>query len=145
MQLTCLQCGHRFDGTISKDELGWHSCCPSCKGSFDVDVPEGRIIMAFTTAGIDPEDHYRFFREEMDGILSYYAFDSRKEFLEKWAEKVENPDGMWYWLIENGELITYGGLFHSDIELICDAWGIDYDPDTAHFHELLEAAYASCA
>lgn len=38
MKLKCLQCEHEFDGSISKDELGWHSSCPECGGSFDVDT-----------------------------------------------------------------------------------------------------------
>ena len=40
MKLTCLQCGNEFEGTVSKDDLGWHSVCPECGSSFDVDVPE---------------------------------------------------------------------------------------------------------
>ena len=37
--LTCLHCESVFEGTISLDELGWHSLCPWCGCSFDVDVP----------------------------------------------------------------------------------------------------------
>ena len=40
MKLNCLHCGHEFDGTISKDELGWHSYCEECNTSFDVDIEE---------------------------------------------------------------------------------------------------------
>lgn len=40
MKLRCLQCEYEFEGTVEKDELGWHSSCPSCGGSFDVDVEE---------------------------------------------------------------------------------------------------------
>lgn len=40
MKLTCLNCWHIFDGDVSLDELGWHSACPECGSSFDVDVPE---------------------------------------------------------------------------------------------------------
>lgn len=39
MKLKCLHCQNEFDGTIEKDDLGWHSSCPKCGGSFDVDVP----------------------------------------------------------------------------------------------------------
>lgn len=38
MKLKCLNCDHEFESTISYDELGWHSSCPECGGSFDVDV-----------------------------------------------------------------------------------------------------------
>ncbi len=36
--LCCLNCGHEFDGTVEYDELGWHSSCPECGGSFDTDI-----------------------------------------------------------------------------------------------------------
>lgn len=42
MKLKCLHCEHEFDGTISYDDLGWHSSCPVCGASFDVDVPDTR-------------------------------------------------------------------------------------------------------
>ena len=35
--LTCLHCEHEFTGTtVESDELGPHSSCPKCGGSFDV-------------------------------------------------------------------------------------------------------------
>jgi len=35
-----LNCGHEFDLTgASYDDLGWHTSCPDCKSSFDVDLP----------------------------------------------------------------------------------------------------------
>lgn len=39
MKLKCLQCEYEFNGTVELDELGWHSSCPKCGGSFDVDKP----------------------------------------------------------------------------------------------------------
>lgn len=38
MELKCLHCGYEFDGSAELDELGWHSSCPECGCSFDVDV-----------------------------------------------------------------------------------------------------------
>lgn len=38
-ELMCLQCGKLFiaaDNDVSTDELGSHTICPYCKGSFDV-------------------------------------------------------------------------------------------------------------
>lgn len=145
MILKCLQCDHEFEGTISRDDLGWHSCCPFCGGSFDVDVPHGKIIIAFTNPEYDKDDPYENFVQRMPerNICSYYAFASRREFLEKWEKLAEDPDGMWYWIIEGDHRITYGGCSIQDIELICDAWGVEaerpYDIDS-----LLSAAYASC-
>lgn len=36
-KLKCLHCGFEFNGTVETDELGLHSSCPECEGSFDVD------------------------------------------------------------------------------------------------------------
>lgn len=40
MLLKCLQCEHEFEGIAEWDELGLHSSCPACGGSFDVDADE---------------------------------------------------------------------------------------------------------
>ena len=45
MKLKCLHCDHEFNGTVSNDELGWHSSCPECECSFDVDVFYEDLIM----------------------------------------------------------------------------------------------------
>ena len=37
MKTICLQCGHEFKRSYSYDDLGWHTSCPNCCGSFDVD------------------------------------------------------------------------------------------------------------
>jgi hypothetical protein len=37
-RMCCLDCGHEFEGAASLDFLGWHSVCPECYGSFDVDI-----------------------------------------------------------------------------------------------------------
>ena len=145
MDLKCLQCGHEFEGSISHDELGWHSICPECGGSFDVDVPDGHIVMAFTDK-VDGDNPYLNFTDDLHDacVFSYYAFSSRKEFLKKWEEKVynEEPDGMWYWIIEGDHCIACGGPNPEDIELICDAWGIEVE-NSYDIWCSLEAAYAS--
>ena len=39
----CLNCGEEFAARdLSKDELGWHTTCPKCFGTFDVD-PEPQM------------------------------------------------------------------------------------------------------
>lgn len=147
MRLKCLHCDHEFEGTISWDDLGWHSSCPSCGCSFDVEVPEGHIIMAFADPDDNYEDPYGNFTVDLhaSSILSYYAFSSRKDFLKKWEEKVynEEPDGMWYWVVEGDNLITYGAADPGDIELICEAWDVETDGSGDVWY-LLEAAYRSC-
>lgn len=39
MEIKCLHCGHEFEfNGASKDDLGWHTSCPKCEGSFDIDI-----------------------------------------------------------------------------------------------------------
>ncbi len=136
MELKCLCCDHEFEGTISKDELGWHSVCEDCGSSFDVDVPEGRIVVAFTNPDYDSAEPYKNFEQDrpIENICAYYAFAAPDEFINKWYEMVENPAGMWYWVIDtefeyaNGEkgehLITSGACDPGDIVIFNDVWGL---------------------
>lgn len=42
LNLQCPNCGHNFMwGSANCDELGWHTSCPICQGSFDIDLPNG--------------------------------------------------------------------------------------------------------
>jgi len=35
----CPNCGYEFHcNELSYDELGWHTTCPDCEGTFDVDL-----------------------------------------------------------------------------------------------------------
>ncbi len=127
MKLNCLSCGHEFDGSISKDELGWHSVCPECECSFDVDVPTGRIIMAFAW---DETDEY-FTDDWLDDneFATYYAFNTPEEFMTAWRKMHDYdnggyPDGMWYWVLDNGELICSGACDPNDEEIFEECWGI---------------------
>ena len=126
MKLKCLQCEHEFDDGISYDELGWHSSCPKCGGSFDVDVPTGRIVMAFTDPVDDDENPYKYFTDDFTGeyVHTYYAFDTVEEFLEKWEEIYDEPNGMWYWVLDDGELVCSGACDPYDIEIFEEHWGI---------------------
>ena len=79
MKLKCLQCGHEFDGTIEYDELGWHSTCPKCDGSFDVDAPihyplapsRGPIWMSISP--ISDDDLRRAEDDYYDRVESYWG------------------------------------------------------------------------
>lgn len=127
MKLTCLQCGHKFEGGICYDELGWHSSCPECGGSFDVDVPEGRIVMAFTDRVDDEENPYKNFtdRPEDAEVFAYYAFNTVRSFVRKWRKLMDShePQGMWYWVMDEGYCVTCGAFDSMDIELFKDFWG----------------------
>lgn len=47
-KIKCLQCGHEFIFTgASKDELGWHTSCPKCTGSFDVDIQDCLMMLPY--------------------------------------------------------------------------------------------------
>ena len=141
MDLKCLCCEHEFEGAISKDELGWHSVCEDCGSSFDVAVPEGRIVVAFTNPNYDSVEPYKNFEQDspVENICAYYVFATPDEFVNKWYEMVENPAGMWYWVIDtafeypNGEigelLITSGACDPGDIEIFNDAWALGKEED----------------
>lgn len=124
MKLNCLNCNHKFEGRIFKYELGWHSICPECGSSFDVDLPEGKIIMAFTDPVDDEEDSYRYFTDDFtgQGIHIYYAFDSVKNFIQKWKEIYEKPNGMWYWVVYEGITICSGACDPDDINIFKEYW-----------------------
>ena len=126
MKLGCLNCGYEFDGNISKDNLGWHSVCPECECSFDVDVPNGRIVMAFTDPIEDEKDIYKYFTDDFMGenIHEYYAFDTVEDFIKKWKEICEEPNGMWYWVLDGECCICSGACDPCDIEIFNEYWGL---------------------
>ena len=94
MKFICAHCSHEFESSISLDELGWHTSCPKCGASFDVDVPHGRIKMLFLDT--DAVENFDILVEHGVPICSFYAFDSVPAFIAKWKEISENPDSMWY-------------------------------------------------
>lgn len=125
MRLNCLNCGHEFDGSITKDNLGWHSSCPNCNGSFDVDVPIGRIVMAF--AWDETDEYFTDDWYDGNGIVTYYAFDTPEEFMQAWRKMHDYknggcPDSMWYWVLDNGELICAGACDPNDEEIFEEHW-----------------------
>ena len=129
MKLKCLHCENKFDGNISYDELGWHSVCPECGCSFDVDVPDGKILMVFIGRNIDfgNIDFTKFEDNHMKNeIYSYRAYNSVRSFMNRWRKMAEKPDSMWYWVIDgtNGEYITTGACsIDGDKEIFKDYFG----------------------
>lgn len=137
MRLVCLHCGREFTGSISKDNLGWHSLCPICNGSFDVDIPDGRIVMAFGEYTPNPRFSDEVF--ETNSIISYYAFDTEEAFIQKWATLVHNPDGPWYWVLNaDYSCICSGACDPSDIDIFCDAFE---NANLRHIYEEYEVRY----
>ncbi len=40
-KVICFNCGEEFEFIgASQDELGWHTNCPHCEGSFDIDIED---------------------------------------------------------------------------------------------------------
>lgn len=139
MKLSCLQCDHEFEGSISLDELGWHSACPECEGSFDVDVPEGRIVMAFADDAEASKDGGRLTDDfGKAAIRTYYAFDSVEDFMKAWYKMADNPDGMWYWVLDSETLVCSGACDPSDEEIFADHFGFDGDAMRLKCYELLD-------
>lgn len=124
MKLRCLSCGHEFNGSIELDNLGWHSVCPECDSSFDVDVPNGKIIVCF--AALDTVLGPGFVDDHTENCLeSYYAFESAGDLAKAWWKWAEHPDSMWYWVIDAtcNEYVTTGACaIDCDMELFKDWW-----------------------
>lgn len=122
MKLNCLNCGYEFDGSISKDKLGWHSNCPKCECSFDVDVSKGKIVMAFAWDETDEffTDNWR----DSNAIATYYTFNTPEEFMRAWKKMRDNPDGMWYWVLDDGKLICSGACDYMDEETFIEYWNL---------------------
>lgn len=119
MKLKCLNCRNEFEEYISHDEFGWYTNCPECGDRFDVDIPGIKIQMLFTNE-IDKENFVDSHLK--NSICSYYAFTSLRDFIITWKKIVENPDGMWYWVIDaiNGNYICSGACDPYDIEIFED-------------------------
>jgi hypothetical protein len=119
MKLTCESCLNEYDGIVFRDELGWHGVCPDCGASFLVDFPTGLIVMAFTDDRDPDKDSENFTDDFKDTatIRTYYTFDSVAEFAAAWRKMVEDPDGMWYFVLYDGKLYVSGA---------CDPYDEDY-------------------
>lgn len=92
---------------------------------FDMNLLPGKIVMAFT----DPldcfidnyagEDRYKYFTDDFtgEGVHTYYVFDTPEEFINKWQEICEQPNGMWYWCVYDGECFCSGACDPDDIDI----------------------------
>lgn len=134
MKTKCLNCGHEEERRISLDELGWHSYCDECDNSFDVDVPQGRIVMAFTDPEDDSDNPYAPFTDDFTGenVNIYFAFDTIEDFINKWKRIIngeEGPYGMWYWVLVDNKLICSGACDPDDIEIFEEYFGNEIKED----------------
>jgi len=47
-KVTCINCGNVFGlAEAFRDELGWHTTCPKCKRSFDMDLPNDSELLRY--------------------------------------------------------------------------------------------------
>ena len=105
------------------------------KNKFDMELLKGKIVMAFT----DPldalmenynvttkEDNYKYFTDNFtgEGIHTYYVFDSITEFIKTWKEIHDKPNGMWYWVLDDGKCICSGACDPDDIEIFKEHWNL---------------------
>ncbi len=51
MKHICPHCGFGFTGTIECDNLGWHTSCPICEQSFDVDTQDSADVLKAALIG----------------------------------------------------------------------------------------------
>ena len=128
MQLVCPN-GHQFDGSVFRDDhrlygTGWYGVCPDCGGTFAVSLPKAKVVMAFSDDH-DPNNDEAYFTDWFPGtcIRTYYAFDSVDAFADAWYKMVENPDGMWYWVLDEGTLICGGACDPCDDEIFAEHFG----------------------
>lgn len=94
----------------------------------DEPVPEDKIMVAILDAdyyekhGSYPEEYRSEYAHEV------YLFDTPEEFVNKWYEL---PEGDWYWVYADGDVICSGAIDPNDIEIFEDYF------DTI-FHDLDE-------
>ena len=86
----------------------------------------GKIVMAFTDP-VDtdpPETRYRYFTEYFtgEGVHMYCIFNTPEDFVSKWLKIHDKPNGMWYWVLDDGECICSGACDPNDIEIFKRHW-----------------------
>lgn len=120
---TCMNCQKKFEGELSLDTLGWHTACPLCGASFDVDVPDKRYVIAIAKMPDDDYEQYFVDKFDPDGVERMFTCGSYKELMQKWKKIAANPPSMWYWIVdaytENGvQTIVSGAIDPGDDEII---------------------------
>lgn len=90
MKHTCPHCGRNFERPLYLDYLGWHTACPFCEGSFDVDPdPEspGEKLRAAKKKAAD-----------LGNNISYNA-----GYVAGYADALAEVYGARYYLIKSGD------------------------------------------
>ena len=89
----------------------------------------GKIIMAFTDpVDTDPlETRYRYFTDYFtgEGVHTYHIFDTVEDFIYVWLKIYDKPNGMWYWVLDNGNCICSGACDPNDIDIFIEHWHLE--------------------
>ena len=103
------------------------------RNKFDMELLNGKIVMAFTdpldalvenyNANME-NDNYKYFTDNFtgEGIHTYYIFATKEEFINKWKEIHDKPNGMWYWCLDDGICFCSGACDPDDIEIFKEHW-----------------------
>lgn len=94
----------------------WLGVCPECRHTMKLKLPEARIVMLF--ANDDTEEFFTNEYQPFHQIISYYAFDDPESFVRTWKRVVKDPDGMWYWVYDNGRLVCSGACDEVDADIL---------------------------
>jgi len=97
---------------------------------------DNKIIMAFTDPidTDDPKTCYKYFTENFtgEGVHTYHIFDNEKAFINKWINIHDKPNGMWYWVLDNGNCICSGACDPDDIDIFIEHWHLETYSDRLH-------------
>lgn len=131
----CPHCGAELTGRINLegDVAGgrWIAECKSCHQQFDVRIPKGRIVFAFTDPYDDDRHNpYESFDDDFTGeaLTRVFGFKSIKGFMEFWSNLMWGsigPFGMWQYTVDTstGHTICCGAADPGDDEIYRDYFG----------------------
>lgn len=104
---------------------------------------DNKIIMAFTDP-IDtnpPDSRYKYFTDNFtgEGVHTYHIFDSVEDFIDKWIQIYNKPNGMWYWVLDNGKCVCSGACDPYDIDIFIEHWHLE--PYTERIYKLMASPH----
>ena len=94
------------------------------------------IVIAFTDP-VDtdpPETRYRYFTDNFtgDGVHTWYNCFSVEAFINRWIQLYDKPNGMWYWVLDDGKCICSGACDPYDIDIFIEHWHLEAYSDAIH-------------
>lgn len=94
------------------------------------------IVIAFTDP-IDtdpPETRYRYFTDNFtgDGVHTWYNCYGVEAFINRWIQLYDKPNGMWYWVLDDGKCICSGACDPDDIDIFIEHWHLEAYSNNIH-------------